>query len=64
MTSLSSTHCTFSSYSLIPAKERQQELARVLDMSTDGGFCGFTIAVFKGRKKLAMTQHRVALFEK
>ena len=35
----------------------------MLDMSTDGGFCGFTIAVFKGRKKLAMTQHRVAVFE-
>jgi hypothetical protein len=34
----------------------------VLDMSTDSGFCGFTIAVFKDRKKLAMTQHCVAVF--
>ena len=32
-------------------------------MSTKGHFCGFTIALFKGRKKLAMTQRRVTVFE-
>ena len=35
----------------------------MLDMSTDSGLCGLTIALFKGRKKLAMTQHRVTVFE-
>lgn len=39
------------------------ELARAHDTSSKGHFCGFTVALFKDRKKLAKTQHRVTVFQ-
>jgi hypothetical protein len=47
---------------VLPFLMRVYKLVRALDMSTNGHFCGFTIALFKGRKEIAMAQppsHRV-----